>query len=205
MYWGLDCRGHVLPDLHLTIVISFVSHLRRNHRGEILHAMSLTFLLDRSQIDLLLSNQQYKFYLAVAAVVVLLYAAVVDFFTFKIRNSVVLLLFVLYLLFALSARAWTDVFWNFILAAFIFVVLIPFYVKHAVGGGDVKFITVVCLWLEPHCALFFSAFLLLFLVLHLIAARLGWARTQFLAGSKAIPYAPSVAGALIGVIVSGCL
>jgi Flp pilus assembly protein protease CpaA len=169
--------------------------------------MSLTFLLDRSQIDLLLSNQQYnyKFYLEVAAAVVLLYAAIVDFFTFKIRNSVVLLLFVLYLLFALSARAWSDIFWNFILAAFIFVVLIPFYAKQAVGGGDVKFITVVCLWLAPPCALFFSALLLLFIVLHLTAARIGWARTQPMAGSKAIPYAPSVAGALIGVIVFGCL
>jgi Flp pilus assembly protein protease CpaA len=168
--------------------------------------MSLAFLLDRSPIDQLLSSQQYKFYLEVATVVVLLYAAVVDFLTFKIRNSIVLLLFVLYLLFALTTRAWSDIFWNFVLAAFIFVVLIPFYAKHAVGGGDVKFITVVCLWLEPHCALFFSAFLLLFIVLHLIAARIGWARTQVLAGSKAaIPYAPSVAGALIGVIVLGCL
>jgi Flp pilus assembly protein protease CpaA len=167
--------------------------------------MSLIFLLDRSQIDLLLSSQQYKFYLEVTAVVVLLYAAVIDFLTFKIRNSIVLLLFVLYLLFALATRAWSDICWNFILAAFIFVVLIPFYAKHAVGGGDVKFITVVCLWLEPHCALFFSALLLLFIVLHLIAARIGWARTQVLAGSKAISYAPSVAGALIGVIVFGCL
>jgi Flp pilus assembly protein protease CpaA len=167
--------------------------------------MSLTFLPDRSQIDLLLSNQQYKFYIEVAAVLVLSYAAVVDFFSFKIRNSVVLLLFVLYLLFALSARAWSDIFWNFILAAFILVVLIPFYARRAVGGGDVKFITIVCLWLEPHCALLFSALLLLLIVLHLIAARIGWARTKPLAGSKAIPYAPSVAGALIGVIVLGCL
>jgi Flp pilus assembly protein protease CpaA len=167
--------------------------------------MSLIFVLDRSQIDLLLSIQHYKFYLEAAAVVVLLYAAVIDFLTFKIRNSIVVLLFVLYLLFALATRAWSDIFGNFILAAFIFVVLIPFYAKHAVGGGDVKFITVVCLWLEPHCAWFFSVFLLLFIVLHLIAARIGWARTQPLAGSKAIPYAPSVAGALIGVIVFGCL
>jgi Flp pilus assembly protein protease CpaA len=167
--------------------------------------MSLAFLLDRSQIDLLLSGQQYKFYLEVAAVVVLLYAAVVDLLTFKIRNSVVLLLFVLYLLFALTTRARSDIFWNFILAAFIFVVLIPFYARRAVGGGDVKFITIVCLWLEPHCALLFSALLLLLIALHLIAARIGWARTKPLAGSKAIPYAPSVAGALIGVIVFGCL
>jgi hypothetical protein len=53
--------------------------------------------------------------------------------------------------------------------------------------------------------LLFSALLLLLIVLHLIAARIGWARTKPLAGSKAIPYAPSVAGALIGVIVLGCL
>jgi Flp pilus assembly protein protease CpaA len=168
-------------------------------------AMSLMSLLDRSQINLLLSNQQYKFYIELAAVAVLSYAAVIDFLTFKIRNSVVLLLFVLYLLFALSTRAWSDIVWNFILAAFVFVVLIPFYSRRAVGGGDVKFITIVCLWLEPHCALLFSALLLLLILLHLIAARIGWARTRPVAGSKAIPYAPSVAGALIGVIMLGCL
>ena len=81
-------------------------------------AMSLSF--DRNEIDLLLSNQQYKFYLEAVAEQSL-YAAVVDILTFKIRNSIVLLLFVLYLLFARTVRAWSAPL-NFILAAFVFAV-----------------------------------------------------------------------------------
>ena len=43
----------------------------------------------------------------------------------------------------------------------------------------------------------------LFIVLHVGAARMGWAKTKPIAGRNAIPYAPSIAGAVIGVICSG--
>ena len=117
----------------------------------------------------------------------------------------VLLLLILYVIFALVARSWVEILSSFILAALIFGVLLLFYAKRAIGGGDVKFISIVCLWIGAHCALLFSAFLFSFIALHLIAARIRWARTKPMAGSNAIPYAPSVAGALIGVIVLGCL
>jgi hypothetical protein len=69
----------------------------------------------------------------------------------------------------------------------------------------VKFMTVVCLWISAHCALLFSVFALVFIGLHLIATRIGWARTKPMAGRHAIPYAPSVAVALIATIMLGCL
>ncbi|MGB6286324.1 MAG: hypothetical protein WBG18_18230, partial [Xanthobacteraceae bacterium] len=87
-------KDRLMGSLRLCLYLSlfsFVSTCIAVIGAKCFAAMSLTFLLDRNQIDLLLSSQQYKFYLEVAAVVVLLYAAVVDFLTFKIRNSVVLL------------------------------------------------------------------------------------------------------------------
>ena len=170
--------------------------------------MDLASLFHRIQIDLLLHGGQYTFYIKVAAVAVLFYVGYTDFRTAKIRNDVVLLLLILYVLFALVGRSWFEILLNVILAVIMFGVLLWFFANKAVGGGDVKLIPVVCLWVGAHCALLFSVFLLLFIGLHLLAARMGWAQTTHMAsrlGGYAIPYAPSVAGALIGVIMLGCL
>lgn len=173
--------------------------------------MDLTSLIHRIQFDLLLHGQQYQFYIKVAAVAVLFYVGFTDFRTAKIRNDVVGLLLILYILFALIGRPWLEIFWNVVLAAFMFVILLWFFANRAIGGGDVKLIPVVCLWIGLHCALPFAVFLLLFIVLHLLAAWMGWAPTKQMAGRTgsssryAIPYAPSIAGALIGVMMIGCI
>jgi Flp pilus assembly protein protease CpaA len=167
--------------------------------------MNLTSLLHQIQIDLLLHGEQYKFYIEIAVVAVLFYVGFTDFRTFKIRNDVVLLLLVLYVLFALISRSRSEILSNVILAAVIFGVLLWFYTYRVLGGGDVKLMTVVCLWIGAHCTLLFAALLLLLIGLHLVAARMGWAQTKPMAGRHAIPYAPSIAGALIGIIMLGCL
>jgi Flp pilus assembly protein protease CpaA len=167
--------------------------------------MDNSHLVYRIHLDLLLHGSQYKFYVESAAVAVLFYVGLTDFATFKIRNDTVLLLLVLYVIFAFIDRSWMEIFSNIILAAIIFGVLLWFYARAVVGGGDVKFMTVVCLWIGAHCALLFSALLLVLIGLHLIAAKLGWARTKNSSGRQAIPYAPSVAGALIGTILLGCV
>jgi Flp pilus assembly protein protease CpaA len=115
--------------------------------------MDLTSLIQRIQFDLLLHGEQYKFYIKVAAVAVLFYVGFTDFRTAKIRNDVVLLLLVLYILFALISRSWFEILWNFVLAAVMFGVLLWFFANRAVGGGDVKLIPVVCLWVGIRCAL----------------------------------------------------
>ena len=165
----------------------------------------LTHLNQRIQLDLLLHGEQYKFYIEVAAVAVLFYVALTDFRTFKIRNDVLLLLLVLYALFAFVSRSWFEILSNVILAVVMFGILLWFFTQRVIGGGDVKFISVVCLWVGIHCALLFSVILLALIVVHVVAARIGWAQTKPMAGRYAIPYAPSVAGALIGTIMLGCL
>jgi prepilin peptidase CpaA len=167
--------------------------------------MDLTSLLHRIQLDLFLNGPQYKFYIEIAAVVVLLYVGFTDFRTFKIRNDVLMLLVLLYALLAIVSRSWIEIIENVMLAIFMFAVLLWFFAQRFIGGGDVKLVSVACLWVGAHCALLFSGLLLVFLVLHLGAARMGWAKTKPMGGRNAIPYAPSIAAALIGVIVSGCL
>jgi prepilin peptidase CpaA len=166
--------------------------------------MDLTSLLHRIQLDLFLHGAQYKFYIEIAAVVVLLYVGFTDFRTFKIRNDVLLVLVVLYVLLAIVSRSWIEIAEDVVLAIFMFAVLLWFFAQRVIGGGDVKLVSVACLWIGVHCALLFSALLLFFIILHLGAAKMGWAHTKPMGGRYAIPYAPSIAGALIGVIVLGC-
>jgi prepilin peptidase CpaA len=167
--------------------------------------MDITSILHRIQLDLFLNGPQYKFYIEIAAVAVLLYVGFTDFRTFKIRNDVLLLLVALYVLLAIVSRPSIEIIENIVLAILIFAVLLWFFAQRVIGGGDVKLLSVACLWVGVHCALAFSVLLLVFLLLHLGAARMGWASTKPMAGRYAIPYAPSVAGALIGVILLGCV
>ena len=140
-----------------------------------------------------------------AAVAVLGYIAYTDFRNFKINNSSVLVLLLLYGVYALTARSPYEVLSNAILGVIVFAVLFWLYTKSVVGGGDVKLVPVVCLWVGAHCALAFSIFLLIFIFVHLAAVRLGWAPTLAVGDHQAISYAPSVAVALICVIALGCL
>ena len=165
--------------------------------------MDLTSFLHRIQLDLFLNGPQYKFYIEIAAVAVLLYVGFTDFRTFKIRNDVLLLLVVLYVPLAIVSPScsWIRIVESIVLAIFMFTVLLWFFAQKVIGGGDVKLLSVACLWVGVNGALLFSALLLIFILLHLSAAKMGWANTKPMAGRYAIPYAPSVAGAMIGVIV----
>ncbi len=167
--------------------------------------MDMAHVLDLIQFDLQLHGDAYRFYIEAALVAALFYVGFTDFRTFRIRNDVVLLLLILYLLFALVTRTTSEILSNVILSAITFGVSLWFYTKGVMGGGDVKFITVACLWIGLHCAVLFSILLLVFIGLHVFAAWMGWAATKPMAGRSAIPYAPSVAGALIVTTMVGCL
>lgn len=165
----------------------------------------MTHFFDRLPFDLQFYGYEYRFYIEVALVAVMFYVGYTDFRSFKIRNNVLSLLLILYVLFALVARTSPEILSNVIFASIIFAVLALFYTKGVIGGGDVKLVAIVCLWVGVHCALLFSILLLLFIGLHLIVAWWGWANTKPMAGRFAIPYAPSVAGALIITVMAGCL
>src|SRR5712671_459082 len=142
-----------------------------------------------------------------ATVIVLMYAAWTDLRHYKIRNEAIALLIVLFVLHRMFLNRWTDSAWNLGLAATIFVVLLCFYSRQWMGGGDVKMLAVALLWTGVECAPAFAVLLLLFVSLHAGAARLGWAASQTLGDDRRprIAFAPSIAAALIPIVAFGCV
>jgi prepilin peptidase CpaA len=144
--------------------------------------------------------------LAITAVV-LFYAALTDLKRYTIRDEVVLVLALLFFVHAFMSGRWTSIPWNIGLSGVILIFLIYFYSHKLVGGGDVKLLTVALLWVGLDCALPFAVLLLISTIIHTLAAKTGWVDTQRVAGDdrSRIPFAPSVAVALIGVFLLGCL
>jgi Flp pilus assembly protein protease CpaA len=81
------------------------------------------------------------------------------------------------------------------------------YSLRLMGGGDLKLLTVALLWVGPFCAAPFALFLLFFAGIHTLAAKLKFVESRVEGERKkeAIPFAPSVAAALISVFMVGCL
>jgi prepilin peptidase CpaA len=138
---------------------------------------------------------------------VLLYTARNDLKHFQIRNEFIGLLAALFILHAFLSGRWLDIPWNAGLAFMVFIVMLYFYSQNMMGGGDVKLLTVAFLWVGLGCALPFVILLSLCAAVHGLAGRLGWVTVQHVGDDRRpmIPFAPSVAAALIGVFLLGCL
>jgi len=136
---------------------------------------------------------------------VLVYVALTDLKHFKIRNEFVLVLTALFFLHAFLSGRWVTVQWNFGFALLLFVIMLYFYLKKMMGGGDLKLLTVALLWVGPFCALPFALFLLLFVCIHIAAVKLKLIEARVVNGKNWIAFAPSVAVALIGVFIAGCV
>ena len=143
--------------------------------------------------------------LLVLTAALLLYIAVTDFREFKIRNELIISLAVLYFVHAAMSGRWVSMHWNIGFAALMFALMLYAYSQRLMGGGDIKLLTVAFLWLGLWCAFPFAVFLLIFAAAHTIAAKYGWVSVQEVGGRKRIPFGPSIAGALIGVFVIGCV
>jgi prepilin peptidase CpaA len=152
-------------------------------------------------------NIQFVTGVLVLTVAVLLYAAFTDLKHYKIGNGLIVLLVGLFLLHSLLSNRWANAAWSIGLATGVFLFLLYFYSRHWIGGGDVKILSVAFLWAGIECALPFVLLLLLFVSLHTVAARLGWAASQQndSDGRFRIPFAPSITAALIATILLGCL
>jgi len=135
----------------------------------------------------------------------LFYMALTDLKHFKIRNEFVLVLTALFFLHAFLSGRWVTVQWNFGFALLLFVIMLYFYLKKMMGGGDLKLLTVALLWVGPFCALPFALFLLLFVCIHIVAVKLKLTEARVVTGKDWIAFAPSVAAALISVFIAGCV
>jgi prepilin peptidase CpaA len=137
----------------------------------------------------------------------LFYVAYNDLRHYKIRNELILALAVLFVIHAVVSGRWTSAQWNVAFAAVMLAAMLLFYARRLMGGGDVKLLGVAFLWVGIDCALPFAVLLLAFAGVHAMAARLGWADVQRMSNDSRprIPFAPSIAAALIGVFMLGCL
>ena len=125
-------------------------------------------------------------------------AALTDLREYKIRNELILALVGLFVLYTAVTGRWADLRSDVPFAALMFVILLVFYSRGWLGGGDVKILAVAFLWTGSSGALVFAVLLSFFSGGHTLAARFGWANSRVTAsGRRGIPYAPSVAAALI--------
>ena len=98
-----------------------------------------------------------------------------------------------------------ELHWNLAFAFLMFVILLYFYAQNWLGGGDVKILTVAFLWVGLRCAFPFAVLLLIFSTVHFVAAKFKWVNVRQIEGRQQIPFAPSVAAALIAIFMLGCL
>lgn len=135
----------------------------------------------------------------------LFWVALTDFKHFKIRNKLVLVLAGLFVIHSLVSGRWGTMYWNIGFALLMLAGMLYAYSKNQMGGGDLKLLTVAFLWTGPWCAAPFAIFLVIFIGIHYVAARLGWVAAQRSAAGTRVPLAPSVAAALVGIFALGCL
>lgn len=154
------------------------------------------------------SNFQTSVVVLIVTAALLAYVALNDLRYYKIRNDLIFVLAVLFFFHALVSGRWENVHWNIAFATVMFIVMLLLYSRNLMGGGDVKLLTIAFLWVGIGCAFPFAILLLLFSGIHVIATQLGWANTQRIGNDderKRIPFGPSIAAALIGVFMLGCL
>ena len=135
----------------------------------------------------------------------LVYVGIADFRTYRIRNKTVLLLGALAILYAFLSGRWVWLHWDFAFAGAMFAILLIAYSRGALGGGDVKLLTVSFLWTGIDCALVFAIGLLVFSLIHIIAGKLRIIGLPQENGRTRMAYAPSISASLIVVFLSGCL
>ncbi len=135
----------------------------------------------------------------------LIYVGIADLRTYRIRNNTVLLLGALAILYAFLSGRWVWLHWDFAFAGVMFAILLIAYSRGALGGGDVKLLTVSFLWTGLDCALVFAISLLVFSLIHMLAGKLRIVSLPRQNGRMRMAYAPSISAALIVVFVSGCL
>ena len=131
----------------------------------------------------------------------LLYVSFNDLKNFKVRNDVIILLCILYAIHALLVNSWIGLLIDLGFAALMFAIMLVFYAYNLMGGGDVKLLTVALLWTGHLFALPFAILLLIFIIIHITAVQIGWAGGRLPDDRRRIPFAPAIAGALIGTIV----
>src|ERR1700730_3720336 len=88
----------------------------------------------------------YTILIDVMTAATLLYVSVNDLKHYKVRNDLIILLFILYIIHAMLRSTWMGVLIDIGFATLMFAIMLVFYAYNLMGGGDVKLLTVALLW-----------------------------------------------------------
>lgn len=144
----------------------------------------------------------------VVTAALLVCAAFIDLRHSVIPNGLAVIVGLLFFVYAGFVMQWTVTLGHVGFALVIFLFTLLFYSRGWVGGGDVKLLTVAFLWTGIADAFVFSVLLCICASLHTLVfklMRLKAGRSRDTDGRTRIPFAPSIATALIGVFVLGFL
>ena len=84
----------------------------------------------------------------------MVYAGLMDLFTMKIRNTLVIAIAVGWIILApLAGFGMAEMGWSAAVALLVFVVSFTFFAMGWIGGGDAKLAAVTALWFDPQNAL----------------------------------------------------
>lgn len=139
---------------------------------------------------------------AALACATLVLIAVEDFARFRIRNSrvaIVCLLFVAQTT-LIGPMAWTGLAGHLLLALALLIPMTGAFAARLVGAGDAKLMAAAGLWVGPEGAALFALALLVLALASCAGARLRLLPTKSSDGRTKIPFGPSISGACALVV-----
>jgi len=137
----------------------------------------------------------------IALAAILVYVILDDFRNLRIRNEAVAALIVLYVLKEAIGGRYGEAVSHAAFAAVLFVLLLLFYARNLLGGGDVKLLVAAFLWLGIENSFLFSLLLLTFSVLYWLLAMLGAVSKRKVTARTRIPFGPSIAAAWLTTLI----
>jgi prepilin peptidase CpaA len=146
-------------------------------------------------------SQQIAIWVLGVTALMLAWFAVRDIKLFKVRNEFVVLLAVLYFVYAIASGEWAALRLHVAFAILTLGGMLYLYMHEQIGGGDMKLISVASLWTGPLWAIPFAVLVTVFIALHYLAANMKWITAEKIGSTFRIPLSPSVAVALIALLV----
>lgn len=124
----------------------------------------------------------------------LVYVAVDDLRSFRIRNDVVALLLALTILHvAWRGGGSAEILARLLFVALVFAIFVAAFALGMMGGGDTKLLGVALLWVGPEWAVLFAGLLLLGAVLVAGLVRVGLVPSRGAGRRTMIPFGPVIA------------
>lgn len=127
----------------------------------------------------------------------LIYLSYIDILNYKIYNKSILILFLSFLILSPFYLNMRDIFERSIFAFAIFFILLLPFIKGLIGGGDIKLLAVVFLWIGIEQAIDFYLYLSLFTIFFILISIIGII-PKFKNNKKTyIPFGPAISCAAI--------